>query len=64
MAELITVGALVGWAGPQSGLLPAPALCGVCQPLMGRVGSWMSWLCGLGSPGGGAGLQVGGVWFL
>ena len=36
------VGGLVSMAGPQSGLLPGPAFCGDCQPLIGRAGSGRS----------------------
>ena len=36
------VGGLVSMAGPQSGLLPGPAFCGDCQPLIGRAGSGSS----------------------
>ena len=39
---LTLVGGLVSMAGPQSGLLPGPALCGDCQPLIGRAGSGSS----------------------
>ena len=33
--EVITVGRLVGFIGPQSSWLTSPALCGGCQPLVG-----------------------------
>lgn len=36
---LTLVGGLVSMPGPQSGLLPGPALCGDCQPLIGKAGS-------------------------
>lgn len=39
---LTLVDGLVSMPGPQSGLLPGPALCGDCQPLIGKAGSGSS----------------------
>ena len=56
----MTVGTLVGMAGPQSTWLLDPVLCRGCQPLVGGARSCCGWLFNQGCPSPGAGQQVSG----
>ena len=57
--EVITVGRLVGFIGPQSSWLTSPALCGGCQLFISGTWSQGSWLQSPMGPGASAVSLVG-----